>query len=362
MRKLFALGCLLIVISSHAQSFLRFADSVRRVRGIPAIAYAVFTDSAIVDVGVSGYRKYKTRDSARVNDRFQLGTNTFSIVAWIAGKLVETGKITWNTTFTSLFPESKNKVLPQFSTLDLKSLLQNKAGIAPYKTVEDYTTVPAFNNDPQLQRKEFAVWLLQRAGLSAERNNQMVESVGGYTIVAAMLEKATGLSWDKLIDNYFNKPLSVSAKFGWPNTISPAEPWGHWAKYGGLSSEPPDTWVKPYPATVAVSSANLNVMDYAKFLQDELRGLRGKKSYLTKTTLELIHFGEPNYSFGWQNTNLNGQRMALHTGESALFTAHAELIPEKNVGIIVLCNDGDSMGKGGVINLCRLIRDIYLSH
>jgi len=360
MRKLFTVGFLLIAIYSHAQSFLRLADSVRRVRGIPAITFAVFSDSVVIESGATGYKKYRTRDSVKVTDRFQLGTNTFAITSWIAAKLVESGRIKWTSTFTSLFPESKNKVLAQFSNVDLKTLLANKAGIAPYKSIEDFSTVPAFNSDAQIQRKEFAVWLLQRPGLSADRNNQMVESIAGYTVAAAMLEKASGLSWDKLIDNFFNKPLGVAAKFGWPNTLSPNEPWGHWAKYGGLTPEAHDTWVKPYPATVAVSSVNLNVIDYAKFLQDELKGLRGGTSKVTKANLELIHFGEPDYALGWQNTTINGQRVAMHTGESALFSVHAELIPGKNIGIIVMCNDGDSMGKGGVINLCRLIRESYL--
>jgi D-alanyl-D-alanine carboxypeptidase len=360
MRKLFTLGCLLIVFISHAQSYLRIADSVRRVRGIPAIAYAVFTDSSIVDMGVSGYRKYRTRDSARITDRFQLGTNTFGITSWLAGKIVEGGKIKWTTTFVSLFPESKSKILPQYANLDLKTLLSNRAGIAPYLTVEDYAKVPSFHTDPQIQRKQFAVWLLQRPGLSAQREKQMVESIAGYTIAAAMLEKATGLSWETLVETYLNKPFGISAKFGWPNTISPTEPWGHWAKYGGLTPESPDTWVKSYPATLAVSGMNLNVGDYAKFLQDQLKGLRGKKSKLSQSTLEIIYFGLPDYSLGSENITINDERVILHTGESALFSGHVEMIPGKNIGIVVLCNDGDSMGKGAVINLARLIRSAYL--
>src|SRR6476661_9486201 len=152
MRKLFTVGFFLIAIYSHAQSFLRLADSVRRVRGIPAITFAVFNDSIVIESGASGYKKYRTRDSVKVTDRFQLGTNTFAITSWIAAKVVESGKIKWNTTFASLFPESKNKISPQFSNIDLKTLLQNKAGVAPYKSIEDFSAVPAFNNDPQIQR------------------------------------------------------------------------------------------------------------------------------------------------------------------------------------------------------------------
>ena len=361
MRFLLSLGCCLVVCSSIAQSFLPVADSIRKARGIPAIAYAIFSDNAIIEMGVSGYRKYRTRDSIRINDRFHLGTNTFAFVSWIAGRLVESGKIKWTTTFVSLFPEYKDKILAQYSTIDLKSLLSNTAGLAPYKQFDDYVSVPAFSPDPQLQRKEFASWVLQRPGLSEKRNNKMAESIAGYTIAVVMLEKASGLSWEKMIDSYVNKPLVIDAKFGWPHSISPAEPWGHWSKYGGLSAEPGNTWVKQHPAILSSSGVNISVPEYAKFLQDGLRGLRGGKANLSQRTLELIHFGIPDYAFGWENGVIGTLRIASHTGESFLFNSHVDLIPEKNIGILVVCNDGDSMGKGAVLNFARLLRDSLLS-
>ena len=335
---------------------------VRRRESVPAIGYAVVADSSIIDLGVSGYRKYRTRDSVKNTDRFNIGTNSFAFVSWIAGKLVEAGKIKWTTTYLSLFPEYKSKILPRYAGVDLKSLLSNTAGIPPYKEIDDFANVPTFQTDPQAQRKEFAAWVLQRPGLSEDRAKKMAESVAGYTIAVAMLERASGLAWDKLMEIHLNKALGISAKFGWPNIISDAQPWGHWAKYGGLSSEPPETWVKPYPATIPASGMNISLGDYAKFIQDELKGLRGGKAHLSQRSLELIIFGIPEYSFGWENGNMGTLRVARHVGESALFNAYVEIIPEKNIGIIVVCNDGDSMGKGAVINLCRAVRDSLLNH
>ncbi len=358
------LSCVLLFLTcqTYCQSFFALADSVRKARGIPAIGYVVFSDSSIIDMGVTGYRKYRTRDSVRVTDRFHLGTNSFAFTSWMAGKLVEMGKIKWTTTFSSLFPEYKHLLQPQFVNLDLKSLLSNTAGIPPYKTLEDFAAVPPFNSDPQIQRKEFAAWVLRKPGLSDAREKKVAESVAGYTIAVAMMEKATGVSWEKLVDTYLNKPLGIAIKYGWPNAISPDGPWGHWAKYGGISAEPGNTWATQYPATLSVSGISLSIGEYAKFLQDELRGLTGKKSQLKQATLALIHFGIPDYSLGWMNTSAGTFRVATHLGESYLFNSQAELLPEKNFGIVVVCNDGDSMGKGAVINLCRSIREAMLNH
>ena len=59
---------------------LKVADSIRRVRGIPCIGYVVFSSDKIIDQGVAGYRKYRTRDSVSINDRFYLGTNTLVLL------------------------------------------------------------------------------------------------------------------------------------------------------------------------------------------------------------------------------------------------------------------------------------------
>ena len=75
---------------------------------------------------------------------------------------------------------------------------------------------------------------------------------------------------------------------------------------------------------------------------------------------ERMQFGIPDYSLGWQNAVIGNDRISYHTGESQLFMAHVELIPEKNIGILVFGNNGETLGKGGVLNLCRELRDYYM--
>ena len=360
MRTLFVLFLLALSVSSAGQSMLKIADSIRRVRGIPCMGYAVFTSDKILDMGVSGFRKYRTRDTAQVTDRFYLGTNTFAFTSYIAAKLVEAGKIKWTTTYIELFPQNKSKVKAEFQAVALKDLLSNVSGLAPYNSVNDFAFVPMFPNDIVSQRRDFSLWLLQRPGLDVNRKNKMVISVVGYGVAASMLEKVSGMSWEKMLEEYINKPLGISARVGWPNKVSEQQPWGHWSRYGPLTPEPPDTWVKTYPPIVPGIDLNITIADYAKFLQEHLHGLRGEKAGLNKKTFDLMLFGIPDYSLGWQNAVIGNDRISYHTGESQLFMAHVELIPEKNIGILVFGNNGETLGKGGVLNLCRELRDYYM--
>ena len=65
---------------------------------------------------------------------------------------------------------------------------------------------------------------------------------------------------------------------------------------------------------------------------------------------------------GWENAAMGDAKVAIHTGDSYLFNSYVELIPNKNVGILVVCNDGDSLGKGAVIHLARLIAESIADH
>ena len=295
-----------------------------------------------------------------MSDRFHIGTNTFAFTSFIAAKLVEAGKIKWVTTYAELFPQNKAKVLPEFRDVALKDLLSNQAGLAPYTNINDFAFVPYFPSDIVSQRRDFSFWLLQKPGLDVNRKTKMVISVVGFGVAAAMLEKVSGMSWEKMLDEYINKPMGIAAKTGWPNKLSEQQPWGHWSRYGPLSPEPPDTWVKVYPPIIPGVDLNLTLTDYARFLQEHLRGLRGEKAALNKKTFDLMHFGIPDYSLGWQNASIDNNRISFHTGESQLFMTHVELIPEKNIGIIVVGNSGEATSKGGVMNLCRILRDHYM--
>src|SRR5580765_4755919 len=130
MRLLLAKFCFfsLILVPAHSfsQLFTETADSVRLTRGVPGLVYAVFTSDTVLDQGVCGYRQYKTKDSMRIGDRFDIGYNTAAFTSYIAGILVEKGKIKWDTKILDVFPEFKKNAFPVYQKLTLSDLLSNQ--------------------------------------------------------------------------------------------------------------------------------------------------------------------------------------------------------------------------------------------
>jgi CubicO group peptidase (beta-lactamase class C family) len=180
-------------------------------------------------------------------------------------------------------------------------------------------------------------------------------------MAASMLEKVSGKSWETLVDEFLNKPLHISVKFGWPANADSSAPLGHWFQSGVFHSESKNTWLQLNAILYPSHNINISLPDYILFMQENLSGLLGKKAHLSQETFQYLHFGILDYALGWNNGSLDDHSYSFHEGQSLLFNCRAEIIKEKNLGIIVMCNSGDHDGRGGVLNLSRLIEQKYLS-
>ena len=72
-------------------------------------------------------------ETASLNDRFHIGSNTKAMTAFIIAKYVESGKLNWPTKFFDLYPEWKKESKPDYETINLKDLLSHRAGIQPFR-------------------------------------------------------------------------------------------------------------------------------------------------------------------------------------------------------------------------------------
>jgi CubicO group peptidase (beta-lactamase class C family) len=348
---------------SIPQSLKNSADSIRMSRGIPGMAFAIFTGDSIIAEGVVGYRQFHTHDSIRMRDRFDVGTNAAAFTSYIAGRMVESGKINWDTKFLDVYPEFKKKVLPVYEGLTLSALLSNRSRIPPYALMDDWYKIPNIVGKTMSEkRRKLSLFLLgQKPVMENLGPAQKPFSVSGYVIAASMLEKVAGKKWENLVVQYINEPLNISVKFGWPNEVDTAEPFGHWFQANYFHAEEPNTWLRPNPLLYPAREINISLPDYVIFMQENLRALQGKKSRLSQENMEYIHFGILDYSMGWHNGALGKYSFSFQEGESPLFDCRVEVLKEKNIGIIVVCNSGDRDGKAGVLNLTRILESYALS-
>jgi CubicO group peptidase (beta-lactamase class C family) len=351
----------LIPVDGFTQPTLKdSAELIRKIRGAPGLVYAVFTRDSIIDFQVLGYRVFKFKDPIQRNDLFNIGTNTAAFTAYIAAKLVEAKKIKWNTQLLKVFPEFSKKTFPVYKSITLQDLLTSRTRLPPFMEMSEWFKIPNYPGDIISRRKSFTYWMLQHKPNSENfLSDKIVFSLAGYVVAASMMEKITGKSWEDLLTEYIRKPLKISIRYSWPNIYSRSEPYGHWEQGGSFHAEEPETWVKGNPVLYPGQAVSISMPDYIKYMQMNMDGLAGDITQLPAKYFEFLYFGVPDYSMGWNNGSFNDQAFAFHEGYSLLFNCRTEILREKNIGIIVMCNAGDKDGRGAVLDITRLLEAKY---
>ena len=304
---------------------------------VPAIGAGLFRSDTLLAVRLEGLHKWPNGNLINEQNYFHLGGNSMGITSYIAGRLVEAGKISWNTSFFDLFPALKKRAHPGYPNFTLADLLSHRAQVAELARPADFQSIPPFKGNALQKRAKFALWLLSKTPL----DSGIHYSNGGYALATFMMEYATGKSFNQLLDIYIKKGLGLRYAIGWPNRISPAQPWGHWktdAKSPFFSPVPPST---TYQLPIWLASAgdiSMPLWDYTLFLKHQLRGLKGKNADMSKKTYEFIHFGRKTFGMGWLNRRDPATRISTHDGSAGNFYCHVSLFPDIDIGVVVLTN------------------------
>jgi CubicO group peptidase (beta-lactamase class C family) len=84
--------------------------------------------------------------------------------------------------------------------------------------------------------------------------------------------------------------------------------------------------------------------DWAKFVQDQLRGARGQDGLLKAETYAKLHspVGDAGYALGWSTPEREwgGGAVLHHSGSNTLNRANVWLAPKRDFAVLVCANQG----------------------
>lgn len=173
-----------------------------------------------------------------------------------------------------------------------------------------------------------------------------------------MLEKATGKSWEVLIDDILSKKLKLKYKLGWPNRYQLNQPWGHWIENGTLVPVPPTDTYHLYLAEPA-GDISMPITDYAKFIQINLRGLSGSKAFIKSETFYFLHYGKEEYSIGWANTDSKKQKTSQHSGSHGTFFSFTQIDYNNKLAYIILINCAPEEAQNALFDFLKIMKSKY---
>jgi CubicO group peptidase (beta-lactamase class C family) len=328
--------------------------AVRREYPVPALAAAAVRENTL-SVGALGERRMGSADPVRTSDRFHIGSLAKSVTASLMGSLVEEGVLSWSRTPAEVWPEWISRMHPAAATITLEQLLSNTAGLSSFNPGDPQLDgVPAMEGTAATQRAVFARWLLGQE-LVAAPGAQFQYSNAGYSLAAAMAERATGKAWETLVQEHvFDRLGLATAGFGWPAAMDPAQPWGHEEDEEGFQPHDP---LGEYHLPIFLAPAgdlHMSVEDLARYAQAHMAGLQRRSTWLRQETLRKLHtpiaarsdhpsYAGTAYAFGWNvrpAAAAPGEGMSYHTGGTGTFIAEVRIDPRRDFATVVITNAG----------------------
>ncbi|MEW7974125.1 MAG: serine hydrolase domain-containing protein [Candidatus Thiodiazotropha endolucinida] len=323
-------------------------EQARHDHNIPALAVVVMDAVRIIASDIQGKRVVGSNADASLNDFFHIGSCSKSILAVMAGRLIEQGKLNWGTKFFAIFPELKRAVRNEYRDITLEDLLLCQAGILPYTKGDEFASLDASVSQ---SRETFIAYLLQQKPAAKKRAKgrfKHLYSNASYTMAAAMLERVAGLSWEDLIQRTLSDELGFPVVFGWPNGLNYNQPWGHAEIDGSLQAFSPGHEYRLHTIIAPAGDLSLRPLDYAKYVQLHLQGLRGVNNYLAAETYQAIHYRQQGFSLGVASGSSWGERYSMFDGSAGTFYCASMIFPDSNMAFVIMANSGTEQAVKGI--------------
>jgi CubicO group peptidase (beta-lactamase class C family) len=309
---------------------------IRQKSGVPAMAALVVTSKGVQFAGAVGVRKRDTEIPVTLADEWHLGSDTKAMTATLIARLVERGQLKWDTTLGSVFPDFAAQMHSDFQKVTLLHLLSHRAGLPANLNLGKYLGDEVVALRLRAVREELAKPPQHPPG-----SNYLYSNLG-YIIAGAVVEKITGQSWERAVRIEVFEPLQMkSVGFGGTGTRGQIDqPWPHTTDGKPTSANGP-TMDNP-PVMGPAGRVHCTIQDWAKFIQDQLRGDRGEPALLKPGTYQKLHappFGG-DYALGWLTAERSwgGGKVLNHTGDNTMNCANVWIAPKRDFAILVCVN------------------------
>ncbi len=333
---------------------------------VPGIAVGIVKDGKLVLAKGYGVANIKTGKKVDANTLFGIASNSKSFTAAALAMLVDEGKIKWDDKVIKYLPEFKmynDYVTNEFT---IRDLLTHRSGLGLgagdlmiWPDGHDFTPKDIIKNIQYLKPvSDFRA--------KYDYDNLL------YVIAGELIEQVSGKSWCTFVEERMMKPLHMdNSAASWSrlkdttNTIVP-----HVETNGKLEVIP------RYINSIFDAAAGIysSVNDLSKWLilqmnngkYDGNQQLFSQKQHdemwKPQTIMPVTNY-KPyktlfrNYGLGWRVEDVNGYLQVSHTGGLDGIVTQTLMIPEIQLGIIVLTNQ--QMGSA-FMAISNTIKDRYL--
>jgi CubicO group peptidase (beta-lactamase class C family) len=303
---------------------------------VPAIAAALVTSKGLLTAGVVGTRKRGSEVPATLNDQWHLGSDTKAMTATLVAKLVEQGRLKWDSTVAEVFPDLATGFDAEARKITVLQLLSHRSGLKPNPDLVLYGGADGAKERLRVVKDELGKPPQHTPGTHYEYSNL------GYAIAGAITEKVTGKPWEEAMRKEVFGPLGMTS-VGFGGTGTPGQldqPWGHHKDGQPVVSNGPR--MDNPPVLSPAGRVHCTIQDWARFIADQLRGDRGEPALLQPASYQKLHtppFGGE-YALGWLVVERKwaGGTALNHAGDNTMNCANVWVAPRRDFAVLICVN------------------------
>lgn len=337
----FLLSLIIVVFSLNSQSIDK--QSIKKIDAMlleafpidgPGITALVSIDGEVLYDKAYGLADVELNVPMNTSSVFRIGSITKQFTATAILQLVEKGEIDLQDDITKYIEDYPTHGY----TITIEHLLTHTSGIQSYTSMPDFMSeevrtdmspeelIDVFDNEPM----NFA------PGEQFRYNNS------GYFLLGYIIEKVTGMSYQKYIEEKIFKPLGMDGSYyGNASTIIMNRASGYEKDGDTLENADYLSMTLPYGAGSLLSTTkDLNTWTTAVMKGEVINPDLLEKAH---TTFVLNNGGETNYGYGWFLRSVLGSPTIEHGGGINGFLTSGIYLPDEKVFVAVLsnctCND-----------------------
>lgn len=371
MRNSFAASLTLVLLAAAAPAQENLDVVVERVRKtfeVPGIAVAVVKDGRVVVQKGYGVRKLGGAAPITPQSMFRIASNTKAFTTAALAILVDEGKLKWDDRVVDHLPSFQMHDPYVTREMTIRDLLTHRSGLG--LGAGDLMFWPATDLNPEEIVRRIRFIPLATGFRSKYAYDNLL-----YLVAGRIIQIVSGKPWEQFLRERIWQPLGMTHTAG--NTralIDGADVASPHARADGklIVLEQTD-----HDNNAPAGSMNSCVEDLARWMILQLD--RGGKIFTEKQSKEMwsaqtivpisdLPKGAPApfqtvrpqfsvYGLGWGLRDYRRHMMVGHTGMLAGYVSRTTLIPDLNLGVVVLTNQEENAAHGAIANT---IVDHYL--
>ena len=336
-----------------------FALVIAQEYQLPGLAIATIKDSEITDLAIVGKNKPTYGVLLNKDSKFQIASCTKSFTVLLVASFIEDNLIEWDSKISDIF--SDMEIHDDYKNITIRQVLSHTAGLPHFWTDEEvfniHSIIPDFKGNIKEKRRIFTSWnLAQEACFNVGEHNY---SNGGYVIIASLLEKLSGKSYELLMqERIFNVLDLNSAEFGYPFLYDTSQPYRHMERDEtgvGItldsSERMPDKIFNPS------GFISITIEDFARYITFYTKVLMNNETGITSDIVKEMFKPEiklddgNEVGLGWQIIYVNGVKTYGHTGSDQTMRAAMSINPQTGQAVVFVTNIGDQRSEMAMVNV-----------